>query len=145
MKSIIAITSAILTTLSTLTSAAPTSTPDPAGLPLEKRYINGWCTMHITQHQRAEPDNPGPNYTLNVHVFSADGANQGVDTASPANGQGMYITRDALQWGLTVAVGNVDQDPLRFYYGGWVGESSSACRVGKYDNGKREMDCGWTC
>ena len=42
--------------------------------------------------------------------------------------------------------GAVDDDPVKFAYGSQNWDSNSGqCKVGKYDSGSRQMDCGFTC
>lgn len=51
-----------------------------------------------------------------------------------------------LEWTVVVKTGNVDADPVSFAYGKekWTSEDEQ-CSTGKYDSGKREMDCSFTC
>ena len=48
---------------------------------------------------------------------------------------------------LGIYTGAVDADPVKFAYDkqNWDSNDKSRCSVGAYDNGKREMDCGFTC
>lgn len=42
--------------------------------------------------------------------------------------------------------GESDSDPLRLKYAGWSALTDGpACRVGSYDGGYRQMDCGFPC
>jgi len=47
---------------------------------------------------------------------------------------------------LVATAGSVDNDPVKFAYGGQSWDSSSGqCSTGGYDSGSRQMDCGFTC
>lgn len=123
-------------------SAAP-------GIPLvQKRYAAGWCGVHVTQHQKNEPDNPSGNYKLDISIKDASGAGiGGVGGADAPAGQGVGVTSQ-LPAVLIVTTGNVDDDAVLFDYNGahWgSNDQQHSCNFGAYDTGKREGDCGFTC
>lgn len=122
------------------TLTPPDGATDGATSPGGSGYAPGHCTAHITQYQKADPATDP--YTLDAVIYDNAGGAHGStnDAVSSA-----YITSN-LPWGLTVATGNVDDDPVTFKYADQSWDSnSSQCSVGAYDSGSRQMDCGFDC
>ena len=110
-------------------------------------YTPGWCGVHVRQYRRNQPENPSPDFKLDVRIF--DGA-QALMTA--------LVGLDALSYHATpiltqlpkvlnITVQNADNDPVLFEYDGvsWDSSNSDHCKFGEYYIGKREGDCGFTC
>ncbi|KAH8802293.1 hypothetical protein DL96DRAFT_765216 [Flagelloscypha sp. PMI_526] len=108
-------------------------------------FASGFCGMHITQFQK--PDVSKDNFKLDIKLFDAVQTpigDSGGQKDAPAN-VGVDVT-SKLPNVMTVTAQNTDNDPLKFSIGGQTFDSNAGqCSVGKYDNGKREMDCGFTC
>lgn len=114
---------------------------------VQKRYAAGWCGVHVTQHQKNEPDNPSGNYKLDIQIKDAGGAQiGGVGGADAPTNQGVGVTSQ-LPAVLIVTTGAVDDDSVLFDYNGahWGSNDQAHCSFGRYDSGKREGDCGFTC
>ncbi|OAL43988.1 hypothetical protein IQ07DRAFT_605502 [Pyrenochaeta sp. DS3sAY3a] len=107
----------------------------------DKGYAPGWCGFHVTQFQKPDPSKD--SYSLEVTLKDAN-ENQigGVGRSGPS-----VSLASKLPLTLEIKTGGVDADPVSFAYGSqsWDSNDSSRCKVGAYDNGKREMDCGFTC
>ena len=119
--------------------------PPPAGV----SYVPGWCTMHVTQYQKTEPQsNPTPDYKLDITLFDGAGTPVGTKFGAPAlNGVGVGVT-SRLPWVMIVTAGAVDSDPLLFKYADQAWGSNDQehhCNFGKYDHGNRDGDCGFNC
>jgi hypothetical protein len=105
-------------------------------------YAPGWCGVHVIQYQKPDPSKDA--YSLEVpRLNDANEAqignfNKGGPTASVTS---------KLPLTLEIKTGGVDADPVSFAYGGqtWDSNDKGRCSVGKYDNGKRQIDCGFTC
>lgn len=97
--------------------------------------------MHVTQYQKPDPSKDA--YSLEVaHINDANENSIG----NFAKGGPTASVTSKLPWTLEIKTGGVDADPVTFAYGGDSWSSDTArCSVGAYDNGKREMDCGFTC
>jgi len=111
-----------------------------------KRYVPGWCGMHIQQYQIGEGPGDTSQYRLTIELFDANHAPLGgVNTANVPDG-GSVDVGSALPNVYIAAVAYVDSDPVLFAYGGQKFDSSSPqCSMGEYDNGSRQGDCGFTC
>ena len=110
-------------------------------------YMPGVCGVHVTQYQRNEKKvNPSPNYTLNITVTDSRGQTIGqVKFADAPNGVQVNV-KSSLPKVLSARALSQDDDPILFNYGdhSW-NTATKDCKVGKYDSGKREMDCGFKC
>ncbi|EAT77200.2 hypothetical protein SNOG_15535 [Parastagonospora nodorum SN15] len=111
-----------------LNSNAPTN---------NKGFAPGWCGIHVVQYQKPNPAKD--SYSLEV---------------TRVNDIPPFVRRLFFPgWAYckchqqAVKTGAVDADPVRFAYGGqsWDSNDKARCSVGKYDNGKRQLDCGFTC
>lgn len=110
------------------------------------KYKPGWCGLHITHYQKPDPSKDP--YSINVVLEDADSMIIGntlgtVESRNPIVVPGFG---GQLPVQLIVTMGNVDKDPVQFAYGdqNWDSDSSQ-CKMGKYDHGKREGDCGFNC
>ncbi len=51
-----------------------------------------------------------------------------------------------LPYTLNITSGNVDNDPIGFGYAGFKFNTNSPnCKIGRYDSGSRQGDCGFSC
>lgn len=110
-------------------------------------YTPGWCGVHVRQYRKNQPENPSPDFKLDVRIF--DGAQAlmtalaGVDAISGVARS--IITQ--LPHLFNVTVQNADNDSVLFEYNGvsWDSSNPNHCKFGGYDTGKREGDCGFSC
>lgn len=109
----------------------------------------GWCGLHVTQYQKNEgPGLNTENYRFSVTIRDAKQVIVGDEEyLSIPSGMTTQLGTKPLQYTLGLTAPNVDADPIAFAYAGqtWDTNDSSHCKMGKYDNGKREGDCGFTC
>ncbi|RYP81686.1 hypothetical protein DL769_001918 [Monosporascus sp. CRB-8-3] len=118
-----------------LSTAAPT---------LEERYVPGACGIHVTQYQKNQ-GGVGSEYKFTVTIKDAvDDIIGGIRDQAIADFQSTTVFSE-LPHSLVITVGSVDDDPVRFAYAGHIFSSSTGCSIGGYENGNREMDCGFTC
>jgi hypothetical protein len=95
----------------------------------------------VTQYQKPDPSKDG--YSL--EVARINDANENSIGSLPKGGPTASVT-SKLPLTLEIKTGGVDDDPVTFAYGGDSWSSNDArCSVGSYDNGKREIDCGFSC
>lgn len=108
----------------------------------DKGYRPGWCGVHVIQYQKPNPAKD--QYSLEITALNDANENKigGVGKSGPN-----VSLMSKLPLTVEIKTGGVDADPVRFAYGSqaWDSNDSKRCSVGKYDNGKREMDCGFTC
>jgi hypothetical protein len=110
------------------------------------KYKPGWCGLHISHHQKPDPSKDP--YSVEVLLKDADSMIIGntlgvVDARDPVAVSGFG---GQLPVQLIVTTGGVDADPVKFAYGDQSWDSNSdQCKMGKYDSGKREGDCGFNC
>ncbi|KAH7079682.1 hypothetical protein FB567DRAFT_449403 [Paraphoma chrysanthemicola] len=107
-----------------------------------KGYRPGWCGVHVIQYQKPDPSKD--QYSLEVTALND--ANENKIGEFKKGGPTASVT-SKLPLTLEIKTGGVDADAVRFAYGSqsWDSNDKSRCSVGKYDNGKRQMDCGFTC
>ena len=120
--------------------------PDAVDTTLQKRYVSGSCGVHITQYQKNEC--PGPStaeYRLTITLKDGVGAVQGGVDQTPVADFTPLNVDSGLPAVFIATVGAVDSDPIKMAFNGQVWDSSSQCSVGGYDNGNRNMDCGFRC
>lgn len=121
-----------------LSHAAPSPSPD------DNDYIPGNCGVHVTQWQKNENGVEG-DYQFDFKIADGGGNTAGQRTGVAIPDYQSTSVPSFLPYLLTVGVGAVDSDPLQFAYAGQKFSSSDGCSTGKYDGGKREMDCGFGC
>lgn len=128
----------------------PPSHSDVNPTPLDKRYVTGWCGVHITQYQKNEgpvgSDGSNSEYRVDVSLYDAAQDPIGGTSLLSLPG-GTYKDIDSqLPYTFDVLVGGTDSQPIRFQYGGQAWTSADGqCGVGDYDSGSRNMDCGFSC
>lgn len=100
----------------------------------------GWCGVHVTQHQKENPNDPSSHYRLDVTLY--DGAQKEIGKVTnqdaPA-GKGIGVT-SALPFVLIVTAQNVDADAVLFKYSdqSWGSNDQEHHRsFGSYDSGSR--------
>ncbi|KAI1174314.1 hypothetical protein F4777DRAFT_554623 [Nemania sp. FL0916] len=115
------------------------ASPTPAG-----NYVPGQCTMHVTQYQKNE-NGVGGAYQFDVRIMDAIGALVGgVNRLSVIDFASASVSSE-LPYQVVISVGSVDSDEVRFAYAGAAFSSSSGCSTGGYEDGNRDMDCGFPC
>ncbi|KAL8937417.1 MAG: hypothetical protein Q9216_004428 [Gyalolechia sp. 2 TL-2023] len=122
-------------------------------------YQQGGCRAHVVQWQKngiANNANQLPDYQLSVDIYDQNGRRVGSATKQSA-AQPIEVDNTALPYNLIVAAGGVDDDPVTFWYADqyWASdetENNHQCRGGGgpnggggYDNGARQIDCGFDC
>lgn len=106
----------------------------------DRGFAPGWCVAHVTQYQK--PDPSVDSYGLEVKIYD----NNQAEIGSTARGGPAASVMSKLPYTLEVSTGNVDDDAVSFAYAGDSWDSNnSRCKVGAYDSGSRQMDCGFTC
>lgn len=115
---------------------------DSNGPENDKGFAPGWCGVHVVQFQKPDPFKD--SYSLEVTAVNDNNENK---IGSTGKGGPTASVTSKLPWTIEIKTGGVDADPVSFAYGGdsWNSNDKARCSVGKYDNGKREMDCGFTC
>ncbi|KAF2687029.1 hypothetical protein K458DRAFT_295702, partial [Lentithecium fluviatile CBS 122367] len=108
----------------------------------DRGYRPGWCGVHVTQYQKPDPSKD--QYSLDAIIKDA---NENRIGGTDARGGPALSLGGKLPMTVEVRTGGVDADPVSFGYGGdsWNSNDKGRCSIGAYDNGKREMDCGFTC
>ena len=120
--------------------------PDP---PSKAQYKPGWCGLHVTQYQKHEANsNPTGDYKLDIAIKDAAGVTIGTNFGAVArSGVGVDVT-SKLPYVLIVTAQDVDNDAVLFKYADQAWGSNDQehhCNFGKYDNGNRDGDCGFSC
>lgn len=96
--------------------------------------------------QFQKPDPVTDSYRLAIQVKDGVGNQVGSTGEEQAPSGRVIPVKSPLPSVLTVAAQNVDDDPLLFTFGGLSFSSDGPeCKVGKYDSGNRDMDCGFPC
>ncbi|KAH7413558.1 hypothetical protein DE146DRAFT_638041 [Phaeosphaeria sp. MPI-PUGE-AT-0046c] len=105
-------------------------------------FASGWCGVHVIQYQKPDPSKG--SYSLEAPAVKD--ANEH-EIGNFAKGGPTASVTSKLPWCLEIKTGGVDADPVSFAYGdqSWDSNDKGRCSVGKYDSGKRHMDCGFTC
>ena len=129
----------------------PTPTSNATAATSTATYATGWCGVHIRQYQKSEgknSQNDTLNYKIQVILKGSDSkAITAPDALLPAP-SGTPVTITGMASPFTVIAGVGDKDPLAMSYGGQSWDSNDAthhCKVGSYDSGHRDMDCGFSC
>ena len=103
-----------------------------------------WIRAYSMEYPRLNRLNS--EYRLDVSLFDAmqDRIGGGSRLSLPG---GNYKDIDSqLPYTFEVLVGGTDRQPIRFQYSGQAWTSADGpCRVGDYDSGSRNMDCGFSC
>uniref|UniRef100_A0A0W0EZ54 Putative glycoside hydrolase family 55 protein n=1 Tax=Moniliophthora roreri TaxID=221103 RepID=A0A0W0EZ54_MONRR len=106
---------------------------------------SGWCTFHITQYQKPNPASDPYKFTLTLFNPSHDI----IGTLNHAVGKANtpVTVPSQLKDPLVLTAGNVDADPVTFTYKGttFKSDDDNHCKMGAYDSGNRDGDCGFTC
>lgn len=118
-------------------------------------YAKGWCTTHFVQHQIPKG---GSKYGFSALIKDANQqyigmAGDPITTGDDPLALQMYgetkSIDSVLPKTLDVTIGKTDDAPIKFSYNGQTWDTSNsgahACKVGKYDSGARQGDCGFTC
>ena len=107
-------------------------------------FVPGRCGIHVTQFQKNE-NGVGADYQFDVVV--KDGVGNGVGGVSRLAVPDFQTRSFAsgLAGNIDITVGAVDADPVKFVYNGFTFSSSNGCATGGYEDGNREMDCGFAC
>ncbi|QIX00215.1 hypothetical protein AMS68_005732 [Peltaster fructicola] len=114
-------------------------------------YQSGWCGLHFTQYQKHQgPGNDTSKYRFDVIVKDSKGATIGETKAMVVGDHSRGGVYSALPKVLIVKPGSKDRDSVGFAYDGahWdTGRHNRRhwCKVGRYDGGARQGDCGFTC
>ncbi|OTB07668.1 hypothetical protein M426DRAFT_317969 [Hypoxylon sp. CI-4A] len=125
-----------------LTAFAGLSLAAPA---LENRqFTSGQCGIHVVQYQKNE-NGVGENYKFDISIVDAQGTGIGQVLAQEIPDFQSASIPSQLPYTITVTAGSVDDDPVNFAYAGYAFSSSSGCSTGGYQNGNRDMDCGFSC
>lgn len=128
---------------------APVTNTAPPAPSLTGDYAPGNCNAHIRQFQKnegANSEDPGPNYKLEITIKDGKGkivADSGVEDAPK---DVLVPVQGPLPYAFDASTLEVDHDPINFSYnGGNWNSNDKNCKVGGYDSGARDMDCGFTC
>lgn len=114
-------------------------------------YQSGWCGLHFTQYQKHQgPGNDTSKYRFDVIVKDSKGATIGETKGMVVGDHSKGGVYSALPKVLIVKPGGKDRDHIGFAYDGahWdTGRHNRRhwCKVGRYDSGARQGDCGFTC
>jgi hypothetical protein len=131
------LTDAIIAESSTVSSLITTTTASTA----KPTYATGWRGVHVRQNQKnegANSDNPTGNFDAKQNAIGSSGK-----VEAPA---GQHITvSSSLPLTFYIVTKQVDSDALMFNYGTQAWDSEHGCRVGGYDSGHRDMNCGFNC
>ena len=125
-----------------LTSALPSPSSSST---LQRRYVAGWCGLHIVQHQKNE-DGTGADYKYDVRIYDAIQAEIGGTNGLDIPDYQSATVDSQLPYGVVLTSGALDADPIGLAYAGedWT-TNSGQCSVGGYQDGTRNIDCGFTC
>lgn len=89
---------------------------------------------------------PDSEYRLDVSLFDAMQDLIGDGSRLSLPGGNCKDIDSQLPYTFEVLIGGTDSQPIRFQYSGQAWTSADGqCRVGDYDSGSRNMDCGSSC
>ena len=116
-------------------------------------YATGWCGVHVVQYQKENPaadpaSNPAGHYHLDITIYDNNQDQIGQFLGADAPAEKAVDVTSKLPYVLEVTAQNVDSDPVLFAYAdqSWAyADVPHHCNFGKYDSGKREGDCGFSC
>lgn len=125
------------------------SAKDVSKFNCDTAHVGGWCTVHITQRQRNQGDGLHlESYRFDVRLFDKDKEIVGdLELVSIPSGEIKQLPSN-LPYTFGVGAPNLDNDAVYMYYNGqkWgSNDQDHKCNFGKYDSGKREGDCGFSC
>jgi hypothetical protein len=107
----------------------------------DRRYRPGTCNIHVKQFQKPYPSKD--KYQIEISAITDENETKigGVGKNGPDVTLKSKLPNTIRVWTLAV-----DDDPVKFHYGDqeWTSEDDN-CSTGKYDSGKREMDCKFKC
>ncbi|TRX98102.1 hypothetical protein FHL15_000747 [Xylaria flabelliformis] len=109
-----------------------------------RRFVSGGCNVHVTQWQKNE-NGVGGAYQFDVRVTDAIGAIIGGANRLTIGDFTSADVASQLPYLVVISAGAVDEDPVQFAYAGSQFSSSHGCSTGGYEDGNRDMDCGFTC
>ncbi|KMU86905.1 hypothetical protein CIHG_04844 [Coccidioides immitis H538.4] len=122
----------------------------------ELGYTHGWCGLHITQWSmgtESHGSNPfGDKWQLAVAIKDSTG--KIIDQATKQPVDSSFIIKSKLPHELAVSIGSDNlkaTQRLCFWYSDqyWCTEGAKStndkCKLGKFEGGKREIDCGFAC
>ncbi|KAL8626650.1 hypothetical protein Q9189_007654 [Teloschistes chrysophthalmus] len=122
-----------------------------ARMPMIRTLTRAWIQGTILFQKNEGPAATNGKHGISDYRFSIQikDANQEligqVDYFDAPTGQGVNVN-SKLPAVLVAIAGGVDSDPVTFAYGGQNWDSNSKqCSTGGYQNGSRQMDCGFTC
>lgn len=132
--------SIILSTLALTAAALPN--PSIVG---KRDYAPGQCGVHMIHYQN-NPDGTTKPYRLTIDLADAvQNLIGGVVEVDAPSWQPVNVNSE-LPYVFIATTGDLDELPLQFAYAGQNWDSNSGqCSVGGYEDGKREMDCGFSC
>ncbi|PGG96126.1 hypothetical protein AJ79_09723 [Helicocarpus griseus UAMH5409] len=118
-------------------------TPNP-----KKPWTGGQCGIHIIQYQKNQKAHKtGKDFQFDIEVF--DGRQKsmgGVKKKKAPNGK-KFNVKSKLPHLVVVTAHAFDDSAIDFAYAGakWNSKQKKLCKMGKYDNGRRQGDCGFPC
>ena len=121
--------------------------PDAVNAGLSKRYVLGFCGVHIHQFQKNEgPGADTSQYRLTVILKDGVGAIIGGADQVQASDFTPVDVDSHLPAVFVATASGVDSDPITFNYNGATWDSNSDhCSFGGYGSGSRQGDCGFSC
>ncbi|KAH8802307.1 hypothetical protein DL96DRAFT_766580 [Flagelloscypha sp. PMI_526] len=110
----------------------------------QEPFASGECGMHVTQFQKPDPSKD--DFKLDIQLFDAAQTLIGASGTQEAPANVGIDVFSSLPNVMIVIAQNADPDPIKFSIGEQTFDSNAAqCSVGRYDSGKRQMDCRFTC
>ena len=110
---------------------------------------DGWCGVHVKQYQKNEGPGMTPeHYRYTVNIKDATGKPIGEHDLVPIPSGEEREFDSLLPKPFKIYSPDVDSDAIWMHYGDQHFTSNDQphhCNFGKYDNGKREGDCGFSC
>lgn len=112
-------------------------------------YATGSCGVHVTHYQI--PEGPDNYYSIETQIKDANGDQIGEISRTTATGPINISSKLPYQLIVTTAlpgsVPDTDAEPVNFAYGGdsWNSGDQTRCSQGGYENGARNIDCGFAC
>nr|OQO21351.1 hypothetical protein B0A51_10062 [Rachicladosporium sp. CCFEE 5018] len=115
-------------------------------------YSAGQCGIHIQQKENTQPSDLFGAYPSKWPlVITIKDSNQEVIgmTSQDMLGSSYFSMSSLLPYTVDFGAGwhgAYDTDPLDISYAGWKTQTNGpACTSGKYDHGRRQIDCGFPC